>query len=846
MWKLIKLFSPILFLLLLSTDIKKEFDINVELVGTIKEEKPRLAPPERLAYEEAKPFDLSNILLEPPKSFEFAQVKPVQTSGTVISCGEPPDALSYRLGVDYYLKGDFKRAEEELKKVVSMPSSFKPMAEYILGAIYVKQGKEHDAIELFESSCKFSHMYSKASCESYYALKFMTKKTVLKNEDPLWRSVRALTLGQYVEPNCEGAIFSNYCAYVRDFYHGKINGDYKTSTELRSAIKLFQDKNLSVSETIFKRYEQPGKEYREVALYYLGLIEIEKGNVERGLYYASLLETINRELSKNLYNFLSSKGVIYARLAYSATKDPRFLEKAGVIAYNNGDYRIALSNFLEAGNYLHATYSAVKMGDYKTAIELARRISPKNKEQYIWLLESAYWLGYDLKPYLLEVQTVHPDLYREYLGWDYFRKEEWKKALDYLEDPYYRALALYNSKDYLSVIKTLEGRTDSASRLLKARAFLFMGEPKRARSFLTQNTDEERYLLGLSYFIEGDYERAYRNFESVSERSPYRPKALLKMGDALYNMGRVEKAKETYYAILKMYPETDYAKNATAALIGLGEKNLSEEELEKLIVDFLSKEPNNPYAEDLKYQLANIYLNRGKVQDARKLLIELLGTQSENKAILKLAETEEDLHKKTVMLYKVYKEGSQEEVEKARQALVEIFSKVGDKESLAELLYEGSVDEKAKAMGIYLDLGNLQRATEIADELMKLGYRKKDWEFDLTRLVYKTKNSVYLDYLLKSPDRDVRAEALYMSALDYLEKGDKKKALEDIVDIASNYRGTSVYNRAIMKGAEILISMNAKRDASCLLDRWDRSQATQEDNHKVLEMKKSLPRCEVR
>jgi len=52
------------------------------------------------------------------------------------------------------------------------------------------------------------------------------------------------------------------------------------------------------------------------------------------------------------------------------TKDPSFLELAGIIAYNRGDYRLALSNFLEAKNIRYAVYSAIRMGDYRTAYSL--------------------------------------------------------------------------------------------------------------------------------------------------------------------------------------------------------------------------------------------------------------------------------------------------------------------------------------------------------------------------------------------------------------------------------------------------------------------------------------------
>ncbi len=847
MCRLIKLFSLLFALLLLSSsEIKREFDLKVELVGTLREEKPKLQPPERLAYQGAKPLDLSNTLLEAPKTFEYAKIEPLPSPGFV-GCGEPKDAQSYRLGVDYYLKKDYERAQEELKKVISMPSSFKPMAEYVLGVIYVQQGKLSPAMELFESSCRFSHVYSKPACESYYALSFKLKRSIPKNDDPLWKSVRALASSQYVPPSCEGATFSEYCGYIRDFYEGKLNEAYFVSSQLRRGIKLFFEGNLKDARDIFKKYEPPASPHREVALYYLGLIELAEGRLEKGLYYIGLMETINRVLAKSMYDLLASKGILYSRLAYTSTGDLTFVERAGILAYNEGRYDIALSNFLEAKNHIYAVYSAVKLGDYKTAYNiLKKKKDKKTKEDYLWLLESAYWAGYDLREFLSQVRRDYPDIYREYVGWDHFRRGEWERAVEYLDEPYYKAVALYNAKRYQEVLKTLEGRTDTPSRVLKARSALFMGNPKLARSYLTQSSDEELYLLGLSYFTEGDYERAYKEFERVSEKSPHRSRALLKSGDALYNMGMLQKAKEKYYQVLKNYPDTEYARSATLALLGLGDKEIPPEEMERLIRTLLEKEPDAPYANELKYQLADIYLRGDRIQEARSLLLELLGTPLENRAVLKLAQLEEDLRRKTVLLYKVYKEGNQEERKRARDELVEVYKKVGDRESLAELLAEGEPKQKAEAMALYVQMENIQRAEVLAKELMGLGYRSMDFEGSLLSLFEKTKDRKYLEYVLSSPDADVRASALYVSALDYLERGDKRKALEDLVDIASNYRGSKVYNRAIIKGAEVLLSMNARRDASCLLDRHDPKSSTPEEARVIRSMKEKLPRCEVR
>jgi len=96
--------------------------------------------------------------------------------------------------------------------------------------------------------------------------------------------------------------------------------------------------------------------------------------------------------------------VLLARVTYNITKDPSFLELAGIIAYNRGDYQLALSNFLEAKNIKYAVYSAIRMGDYKTAYTLLEGKREKDREDYLWLLESAYWANLPMEEPLKAVK----------------------------------------------------------------------------------------------------------------------------------------------------------------------------------------------------------------------------------------------------------------------------------------------------------------------------------------------------------------------------------------------------------------------------------------------------------
>jgi tetratricopeptide (TPR) repeat protein len=215
MFRLITLFSLSLLLITFS-QIKKEFDLQVEIIAEEVEEKPKLSPPQNLPLKVSEPMDLSPRLLEPPKEMEFIPVAKVKGDG--LGCGKPKDAIAYKVGVDYYLKGDFLRAEKELSSILTMPSPYGPMAEYVLGLMKLEKGQRSEALKFFENSCRFPHRYRDSACELYYALNFGLKGSVPINENPLWSVVYEIKEKKtYREPNCQEVVFKNYCNYVLVF-----------------------------------------------------------------------------------------------------------------------------------------------------------------------------------------------------------------------------------------------------------------------------------------------------------------------------------------------------------------------------------------------------------------------------------------------------------------------------------------------------------------------------------------------------------------------------------------------------------------------------------------------------
>ncbi|RUM29492.1 MAG: hypothetical protein DSY32_03215, partial [Aquifex sp.] len=563
MWKLTKLFSLLILipLFLFSEELQKELTVKVKVKDIIKVEKPPYIPPDKLSFRTREVIlqDIVGKVLEPPKEIEEANLYVPKEGG----CGAPKDLNLYKNAVEAYKKGNIFSAEKFLKDLISIPnSSYANAGRYILGLVYVKKGKKEDALKLFEEACNTAHMYTMPSCESFFALYFQLFEKPYATEEPLlWNYVYIIRekgiIPKREVQNCKKYTFKRYCTYVNDFIRGRLNLDYLTSTKVRRAIKLFNWDRIKEAKEILLELKDKLIPYRDVILYYLALISLREGRTKEALDYAVILETLNPKLAKSVYLSLFLKETDLADFVYGKTGERWVLEYAGVKAYNGGNYKKALGYFERAGKWKYAVYSALKLKDYKKAYEILKKVGKKDKEYYRLLLEVLYALNKEEEflKILNEIADKYPKLYKEYYGWYLFKKGSWLEAQKYFDNPYYKAVAFFNAGDYERVIELLKENSSYEARILKAKAAISLGKGELARKFLFNETPEEIYLTGLSYFIDGDYEKAIPYFQKLTQNEKYKLKALLKLADSYYNLGQREKAKAIYTLILSKYSQ---------------------------------------------------------------------------------------------------------------------------------------------------------------------------------------------------------------------------------------------------------------------------------------------------
>ncbi len=269
-------------------------------------------------------------------------------------------------------------------------------------------------------------------------------------------------------------------------------------------------------------------------------------------------------------------------------------------------------------------------------------------------------------------------------------------------------------------------------------------------------------------------------------------------------------------------------------------------DLKEIATKIMEKFPNSPFIPDLKYQLAQVYLKEGNKEKAKEILKDLFKEpRYRAKALLKLAQIEENLTEKEKLLKEAIKHGIGEDKKKATELLKDLYLKEGNYEKLADFLAKGSYEERKEALKIYVNK-NPEKAVPLFNQLFEKNPNDEDLKKVALDLFRSTGKIKYLDIALEAQDPQVRNRALYLKGLSLKDKK-PRKALEYFVEVILSAEGVQpYYNKSIIHASEILLKLGAKRDASCLLEKIDMKRIYKEDLKKVKILRKKLPKCEVK
>ncbi|WP_028950758.1 tetratricopeptide repeat protein [Sulfurihydrogenibium subterraneum] len=694
----------------------------IEIVSQILEEKKPLPPP---SYIEFKPLyeNLSVNQYLPIEKPYFVKLPVLTIEKPRAYLGIPPSNALLADSIDYFQRGDFIFAQENLKKFIEKYKDNKNLfyAYYLLGYIDFELKNYQESMKNLEKSCTLNPL--KENCLSYAITliinnEFDKAKEVLDNinqdKDVMFYKsvVQMLKSKQIYVPKlqCDDLDVEsvNYCKYFLKhalFLSGKYKDslDYHYNGEDKKLQKIsmildgfnyyFLKDYIKAKDTFEKFLSKNLSNDNLTNLAYFGLGLIDSGKAEN---YAQILETRDTYLSYYLYlkvinNYASSNNwldtFIHIQKVLNLTdrnkENLRF--SLAVALYNLKNYEYALNIFSELAKekndeetYLYCGLSAYAAKLYKKAQEcLSKVVESKDlekKKTVLTFLAEIYYITDDEENYINTVsmlKELDEDLAYNYLGWYFFKNKDYLNAYKSFKDPYMKAVSIFNYGDIQKAKQLIEGKNDRKSLFLSAYIDIKQGDLEAARYKLKQVAQQSKdelskkamYLYAYLYFSEENFQQAIKEFENFrntfKEDDIYNQKALLRIADSYFNLGEKDLARSMYREFIEKYKGKKEAVDAAYNLVLLETKGENQEK-DKVIEDFISKYPDYLLINTLKLQLASIYEEKGEIEKAIKIYQQLSNSQDKDSLLAKYK------------LAQIYERANQND--KAKEILIELIN----------------------------------------------------------------------------------------------------------------------------------------------------------------------------
>ncbi|NPA12715.1 MAG: tetratricopeptide repeat protein [Aquificae bacterium] len=905
-----------------------EITFPIEIISVKIENKPPLQPPERLTIDEEVDIKLFVEDFPPIPPYDVAPPNiPLQKPSTFL--GIPEENALMSGAIDDYNNGRYISAKEKLEKLISKYPNvpFIVDAYYLLGLSYYHLGEKGKAQEYFEKGClsgvqSLSRDYACISATILNLQLYNTEKAqeLLKNVGKvdentlLWHGTILAQMGKPKEAyslikdiKCENldVNFVDYCRYLKSYllfankrykealqYASKVeNPTYLKHILLLKGFAYLSLGELDKAEENLKKFLQGYSTVEKIsdyAIYGLGVVYLKKGEVEKAIETAGILEARDKTLAQNLYiqiaQELTKKGkfkLAFLILQKSAQTGNRYIDylkkKIAITAYNTGNYQYAYLMFKDMNSPLfdlYAGFSLLKMGKLSQAKDYFEKVvrlstDPKLRKTALLYLSDIYFQLKDFKNYLLTVEQLKeydPDTASDLLGWYFFVKKDYKRAYLSFKDPYMKAVSAFNA-GLLKEAKELAQRLNTRkAKFLMAYIHLKEGDIEGAREILKQLAKyndgiglQAGYLYAYSFFSQQDFERAVEEFGRFARKHPNTKlgkQAILRMADAYYNMGNIEKAREIYRQFIQKYANSPEAIDAAYQLTVL-EMRGSQGDIAQQIESFIQEYPNYPFVNLLKLQLADYYLSQKEYDKAEGLYKQLIqeDTKESEYAFYKLG-------------YLYYLKGDYQQAIQVLNNFIQMYP-------TGEL----SITAKTLLAKIYEEQGDIDRAIQILQQLPDtdenryrlavLYFKKKDYIQaksyfeDLYTRFPKYRNDIayylakiqlelghtdmavkYLEEAIAGQDYYHVAESYYLLGLLNEKEGNLDKALSYYINVIYLYpEAKETVIKARIRAAGIMRAKGQRREASCMLKPLLEKELPPKLEAKVKRLKKSLPEC---
>ena len=887
----------------------------LEITTKITEEKPYLEPPNTLELKTLNE-ELNITQYIKPKKPTDVQLPVLTIEKPTAYLGIPPSNALLSDAIDYYNKGDLLFAESSLEKFIEKYKDHKNLfyAYYLLGVVKYNLGKYPEAESNLSKSCEI--LKTKEACLSSAIVNIMLgnqekAKSLLSQLDKdidvsFYNQVINLLSGGKANFNnikCDNLDIGSieYCQYIQKYYNFSVENFLK-ALKIKYAGKNKQLLYDSILMDGFSYYytgdyqnalgkfnlilkENTNGYVYNLALY--GKALIDSNNIDD---YAGVLQSRDELLAHYLYIKLANErfkkgdyldAFIYFQNAIKLTdKNKTYLKLAiATSLYNLKNYDYALKLFSDLTTetndpevFYYAGITAYAVKDLAKAEKFLNKASESKdleiRKKALMYLAEIYLMNKDDENFVntaSQLKEFDKTYAYDLLGWYFYLNGDYQNAFKAFNDPYMKAVSAFNAGDLEAVKNIIQNRNDRKSKFLLVYVYIKEDDLEKAREVLKELlkgddliAKKAYYLYAYTFFSSGDFVRASQEFSKFLEKYKYDDdiytrKALLRLADSYYNLGERDLAVNIYKDFITKYSGTKDSIDAAYNLIILESKG-SSEDVESMIRDFLAKYPNYPLANILKIQLAEIYQNKGKIEDAVKIYQEVAASNGKESALAtyKLAECYYKLNQldKAKKVLTDYLNTNNEEYKiPSKLLLAEIYEKQNDLDNSIKIYEElkENDDVKFKLAKILLQKGDYDKALAYFKELLeKYPEKVNELGFYIGKTYYlmnDEKDAVsYLENGTKSSNYNDAAESYYLLGMIY-KKENPNKALNYFLNGIYLYpEAKDITAKSRIEAAKILLKAEKRKEASCLLTPL---QNYEDENIKntAINILKDLPKC---
>lgn len=385
-----------------------------------------------------------------------------------------------------------------------------------------------------------------------------------------------------------------------------------------NGLELYDKEKFGAAITEFETYLEKGGEYelKINARFYIAFCHNELNHKDAEQQILNLLEEHPDHPKSNYARFVLGRSY-YNR--GNIGKSIQYLEETDFLNLTQEDRK--------AYHFIYG-YGLFTKDKYKEAREQLHPIE-NNKDKFYY--PTHYYLGFmDLSDDKNDKALEHfQKLYRSKVYGDLAFKLS--------------CLAYYKMQRYQDLIAFSDTlKENSASQDIfweRGKAYYQLDQPQEALNNFNKGrgtrdlSDDEQYMLGMTYYKLKDYDNAYVHFTAItSDLSPLRQNALMYAGDCFLKLDKKTNARNAFYEASRLETDKSVQEQAHFNYAKLSLEPPFQNEAVGILNKFVETWPNSPHADEAKGLLGEALLGAKRYSDAIPVLESIQNKNSKIKS----------------------------------------------------------------------------------------------------------------------------------------------------------------------------------------------------------------------